>query len=171
MVTEQLISKNSGLHLLNDPYKKDDSVLEMRKAFNNKDNLKAIEYAEKILANDYVNLRAHTICAMAYKLVGNEEKAKFHKYVSDGIISSIVYPIGGKDPETALTVISVDEEYVILQVLGLKPGKQELLKLNGHYYDLCQVIYPGTNIQLSVYFCIDAPYNWLQTYNRNGITR
>jgi hypothetical protein len=142
-----------------DPNKNDTRKLEMLKALSNNDNLKAIEYAKKVLADNYVNIRAHMTCATAYKMLGNEDKAKFHKHVFEGLISSIIYPGCGKSLETPFMVISVEEEYVILEVLELKLEKQELLTANGHHYDRLQVINPKTNMQLSLYFCVDILFN------------
>jgi hypothetical protein len=148
------------------PYEGDPAEQEMAKAFNNKDNPQAIECAEKILAHNYVNIRAHLICMMAYDMLGNKEKAGFHRYVSDGLIRSIIYPGGGKSPETAFTVISVDEEYAILYVFGLKNEQQALLHVQGHSYDELKVIDPKTNKRVALYFCIDIPWAWLQKYTQ-----
>jgi Domain of unknown function (DUF4919) len=123
---------------------------------------KAIEYAEKVMKAKFVDINAHLIASAAYKEMGNTEKGKFHRYVADGLIKSILSSGDGKSQETAFKVISTDEEYVILRVYGLIPQSQSLLSANGHYYDRLDAVNRETNEKVSLYFNIDIPFGALE---------
>ena len=128
---------------------------------------KAIEYAEKIMEGKFVDIDAHLVASAAYKEKGNSEKEKFHRYVAEGLIKSILSSGDGKSQDTAFTVISTDEEYVILRVYGLMPGTQSLQSANGHHYDRLDAINPETNEKVTLYFNIDRPYGALERIFKN----
>lgn len=122
----------------------------------------AIESAEKVLKGKFVDINAHLILATAYKEKKAPEKEKFHRYVAEGLIKSILKSGDGKSQETAYVVISTDEEYVILRVYGLMPDSQSLQEANGHHYDMLDAVDPKTNRKVTLYFNIDRPYGALE---------
>jgi Domain of unknown function (DUF4919) len=128
---------------------------------------KAIEYAEQILKGNYVDINAHMIAAIAYKEKKDAEKEKYHRYVAEGLVKSIINSGDGKSQETAFTVISTGEEYVILRVFGLMPGAQSLLEANGHHYDRLDALDPKTNKTVTLYFNIDRPFGALEKLFKN----
>ena len=139
-----------------------DTSQAMFSALREKKHGKAIEYAEKVLKGKYVDINAHLVASTAYKEKGDAEKEKFHRYVAEGLIKSILSSGDGRSKETAFTVISTDEEYVILRVYGLMPGSQSLLDANGHHYDRLDATNPKTNEKVTLYFNIDRPYGALE---------
>jgi len=142
----------------NDP----DVSRSMFSAMRDKKYGKAIEYAERIMKGNFVDIDAHLVASAAYKEKGDAEKEKFHRYVYEGLIKSILNSGDGKSQETAFTVISTEEEYVVLRVYGLVPGSQSLLSAKGHYYDRLDAINPKTNEKVTLYFNIDRPYGALE---------
>ena len=139
-----------------------DASQSMFSAMREKKYGKAIEYAEKILKGKFVDINAHLVASVAYKEKGDPEKEKFHRYVADGLIKSILGSGDGKSQETAFTVISTEEEYVILRVYGLMPGSQSLMSANGHHYDRLDAVNMKTNEKVTLYFNIDRPYRVLE---------
>lgn len=123
---------------------------------------KAVEYAEQIIKGEFVNIDAHLVASAAYKEKGDAEKEKFHRYVAEGLIKSILKSGDGKSQATAFTVISTEEEYVILRVYGLTPGSQSLLSAGGHHYDRLDAVNPKTNEKVTLFFNIDRPYGALE---------
>jgi hypothetical protein len=121
----------------------------------------ALEPAEKILAKNFVELNAHFVAYVANRELGRAEKATFHKFMFDGLMKSITGPGDGKTAETAFVVISTDEEYVVLNFLGLRPAGQSLINQNGHSYDRMAANDPKTNETVVYFFNIDKPFNWL----------
>jgi hypothetical protein len=67
----------------------------------------------------------------------------------------------GRSMEKAFVVISTDEEYALLSILGLRPGGQSLMQGGGHAYDRLDAVDPKTNQKYEFYFQIDIPFGWL----------
>jgi hypothetical protein len=135
-----------------------DSEKAMMNAFNAKDFAKAIGQADIVLANEYVNLDAHLVEAVANKQLGAVEKADFHRTVLHGLIDSILKSGDGKSPKTAWVVISVHEEYVVLQVLGFTLSQQSLLHQDGHSYDEMKAKNDQDGSEQTFYFNVDIPF-------------
>ena len=134
---------------------------QMFDAYKAGQNDKALEYAAAIMKDDYVDIDAHMISSLIYKKTGNTEKEKYHRFITSSLIKSIMRSGDGIKPETAFWVISVNEEYVLLQALGLKFESQSKLSLNGRDYDKMKVSDPETGKKLEIYFCVDKPFQWL----------
>lgn len=130
----------------------------MWQALGKKDFKTAVNKADVVLANEYVNLDAHFVEFQAYQGLADAAKADFHKSVFSGLLKSISSPGDGKSPETAYVVISTHEEYVVLGVLGLQPGKQSVIHQGGHSYDLLEATNPQTKEVVKLFFNVDIPF-------------
>jgi tetratricopeptide (TPR) repeat protein len=120
----------------------------------------ALKIAESVLAKNFVEVNAHMVAQIAYQETGNAERAELHKYMADGLLSSIKASGDGKTTKTAFEVISINEEYGLVRSLGLRPIKQALVNDKGHSYDALTVIDPQTNQQSIIYFNVDKPFAW-----------
>jgi hypothetical protein len=144
------------------PYGGDrDTRKQMFAALNAKEYDKAVESAEKILTKNFVEINSHFVSYVAHRELGHAEKSAFHKFMFDGLVKSITGSGDGKTAETAYVVISTDEEYTLLNVLGLRATGQALLSQNGHSYDRMTTLDPKTNETVDYFFNIDKPFNWL----------
>src|SRR3989440_9499825 len=121
----------------------------------------ALKQSAKILEKNYVDIDAHFGAFVANYEKGITDKADFHKFVVKGLINSITSSGDGKSMEKAFVVISVDEEYALLNYLGLRPAGQALLNDKGHSYDKMTAIDTKTNETFEFYFNIDKPFNHL----------
>ncbi|HEX8284437.1 MAG TPA: DUF4919 domain-containing protein [Pyrinomonadaceae bacterium] len=121
----------------------------------------ALKQSAKILDKNYVDINAHFGAHVANARKGDAEKAAFHKFVLDGLVKSVRGSGDGKSMETAFVVISTDEEYALLNLMGLRPAGQSLMAGGGHRYDMLEAVDPKTNEQQKFYFQIDKPYGWL----------
>ncbi len=126
----------------------------MVEALNAKDYPAALKQAETVLASNYVNIDAHFVAYVANREMGATDRAEFHHTVFLGLIDSIRSSGDGKSPATAWVVISVDEEYVLLQALGFKPSGQSLLQQNGHPFDVMKAK-SGDGTEQTFYFNVD----------------
>ncbi|HKP36630.1 MAG TPA: DUF4919 domain-containing protein [Pyrinomonadaceae bacterium] len=117
--------------------------------------------AEIILAKNFVDLNGQFGAFVGNRELGNTQKADLHKFLFEGLVHSIEKSGDGKSPETAFVVISVDEEYVLLNWMGLRATGQELVHQNGHSFDLMKAVDKKTNATVSYYFNIDKPMGWL----------
>ncbi len=134
-----------------------DDLVAMRKASQAKDYKKAAKLAEKSIERGFPNIEAHATAAEAYKALKETDKAEFHHAITGALIRSIMKTGDGKTKETAFEVISVDEEHIVLNVLGLPVfGRQSLISGKPHSYDLIEVDAPNGGGKVSVYFNIDA---------------
>lgn len=131
---------------------------EMFVALNKKDYNKAVENADVVLASNFVNMDAHFVEYIAYRELQNDILSDFHKSVFSGLLKSITDSGDGKSIQTAYVVISVDEEYVLLRVLGLRTQKQSVAHEGGHSYDVMETIDPESNKTVTLYFNVDIPF-------------
>jgi hypothetical protein len=139
----------------------DQAKTAMFKALNAHDFKKATQNADVVLENNYTNMDAHFAESIAYRELGDAGKADFHHAVFDGLIKSILNSGDGKSKATAYVVASVDEEYVVLRVLGLRPNKQSLAHDQGHSYDVLEANDATTGKTVTLYFNADVPMNHL----------
>lgn len=152
------------------PYVRGESYSLMREAFDEERYEETISYAKKVLDKDFVNIEAHLISSEAYKKLNNERLSAFHKFMFLRLLESILS--SGKhryadSPEAAWVVISVDEEYQVLWILGLKSKGNSLIRQGDHYYDKHTIEDEKTGVK-EMYFNIDIPYRWL---DRKFITK
>jgi hypothetical protein len=121
----------------------------------------ALKQSSKILEKNYVDINAHFGAYIANTRKGDTAKADFHKFVTLGLVNSVRGAGDGKSMEQAFVVISTDEEYALLNILGLLPGDQSLMHGGGHAYDKLDAVDPKTNQEHEFYFQIDIPFGWL----------
>ena len=119
-----------------------------------------LKIAETVLAKNFVEVNSHMAAQIAYQETGNAERAQFHKFMADGLLTSIKGSVDGKSTEKAFEVISINEEYGLIRSLGLRPIKQALLEDKGHSFDAITVVDPQTNQESIIYFNIDKPFGW-----------
>jgi hypothetical protein len=129
----------------------------MWKAFNADDYKEAIKNADAVLASEFVNLDAHFVASASYDKLGDAKQSDFHRAVFVGLIKSITDLGDGKSTKTAYVVINVHEEYVVLNVLGLRRGNQALVAEDGHSYDRLTTTDPKTNQTVTLFFNVDIP--------------
>jgi hypothetical protein len=130
-------------------------------AINAKEYEKVLAPAEKILFGNYLDINGHFGCFVAHRALGHTDKTAYHKFVFEGLLNSIKNSGDGLTAKTAFVVISVDEEYAFLNWLGLRTSSQALVNEDGHSYDRMSTTDPKTGAEVSYFFNIDKPFNWL----------
>lgn len=129
----------------------------MFKAYQAGDCATAVTQASALLDVNFVNIDGHIISDMCLSRLGKDaERAREHA-IAAGLIRSILDAGDGKTQQTAYTVISIDEEYSILRVLGLKPGRQSLIKGDGHQFDQLDTTKPDGQPQ-TLFFNVDRVF-------------
>jgi hypothetical protein len=111
--------------------------------------------AQEILKTNFLDMITHVYAATAYQSLKDKKKADYHQAVYLGLINSIVTGADGESPKTAYTVISVDEEYAVLNAYGLQRTANTVLDEGGHKYDVLTVTDKTTGVTSKVYFNID----------------
>jgi Domain of unknown function (DUF4919) len=144
------------------PYGRDSSKDEaMGKALEERKFEEAIKIAQAILEKNYVHIFAHFVSRIAYRESGDQKKYEYHHFVTNGLIQSILGSGSGRDPEGAFLVISTDEEYMILNVLGLKSKMQSTVKVADQTYDKLSVVDRKTGDTGEMFFNVTIPFGWL----------
>lgn len=145
------------------PYASDREKSEaMYRAFNEGKFEEAVSYANLILDDNYVDLDAHILLTFTYQKIGNAERSDYHDFVINGLLNSILASGDGESLKTAYVVISVKEEYAILNLLGLQAEEQRLVNEGGHSYDVFKVTDLKTGQSSVLYFNVDIPLGWLE---------
>lgn len=124
----------------------------MLSAFSAHDYKTARAECDRILAGNFVDIAAHVVCDMASRHLGDEIRARSERDIVVGLLRSI-HTGEGDAPATALTVISITEEYDYLNILGYTSQRQTLVTAGGHSYDMFDVERDGQTHTL--YFLAD----------------
>jgi hypothetical protein len=120
----------------------------------------AVEIAERLLRQGFVNVEMHANLVKLYELLHEPEKSKFHENVLTGLAYSVLLSGDGKTTETAFEVICDREEYTTLSVkqlpyMGAGVATSRFAS-GGHYYERWDVDNPKTGKSETVYFNVDA---------------
>lgn len=140
-----------------DPYgtKILDLVSGMRDAFSAGDCKTAGKDAASIATLQFTDIEAHLIAALCFEKAGDPSQADFQRAISLGLVHSILDSGDGLAPATAYRVVSLDEEYAVLNLLDLKVGRQALVQDGGHSYDRFTVSMADAKGDIEVFFEID----------------
>jgi Domain of unknown function (DUF4919) len=136
-------------------------------ALNAKEYEKTLASSEKILTANYLDINAHFGAYVANRELGRPEKSDYHKNVFQKLLKSISDSGDGKTMETAFIVISTDEEYALFNFMGVRATAQALIEEKNHHYDKMTVMDPKSNQEITYYFNIDKPFNWLGNSLKN----
>ncbi len=85
-----------------------------------------INITKQMLSIDYTSMIAHKILRQTYKAAGDTINALKYKTIQFGLLNSIVKNGDGKTCATAWSVIQIEEEYFILEMVGAKLQKQSI---------------------------------------------
>jgi hypothetical protein len=114
------------------------------------------------LADHPVDAHAHLIYSAILRGKGDFQGCLKHRFVSQGILESIAASGSGLSQETAMKVINVDEEYLVIRSLGGQLRKQALIKgADGRQYDRMDCTIDGKEVTL--HFDVTL---WMQAIRR-----
>lgn len=137
-----------------------DLVREARKGLEQGDATLALERALKVLEGNYVYPEAHLLASRAYRELGNSGRAEFHLAVLHGLFESI-RDSGKGSQDSPYVVITTDEEYFVLGMLGLKSRRQALLTCAGKPCDMLEGVDPKTEEVHEYYFDVSIPMGYM----------
>jgi len=153
-----------------DPYNNGTSDLEneMYDAYDKGDNQLAIDLANQILEKNYLLPDPHFVLLQAYGNLGDQKNADFHSYFLKGLITSISKSGNGTSPETAFIVIQFEEEYFMLNILGIQNSNQTFQEIDGIPYDIFEGVDQDTNQTATIYFNVSIPSHVLNNGAPSG---
>jgi Domain of unknown function (DUF4919) len=128
----------------------------MVEAFNDKNYAKAVELVEVVLDYEFVHLGLHRAAEDAYRKLGKQSKADFHKDVAEKLLQALMTSGDGKTAESAYRVLTIKEEYFIMNERGYEVHGQALLLENNKSYDVLYGKDKKTGKDVSIYFDISS---------------
>ncbi|KOS06777.1 hypothetical protein AM493_12645 [Flavobacterium akiainvivens] len=99
---------------------------EMYRAADEKQYPEVIKIGRKMLEIDYTNMYAHKYLQQSYKILGDEANFKKHHDIEFGLLRSVTGSGDGATCETGWHVIKVEEEYFVLEMMGVTIVKQSI---------------------------------------------
>ncbi|WP_044211694.1 DUF4919 domain-containing protein [Flammeovirga sp. OC4] len=121
-----------------------------------------VKYGEEVFDNTPLRLSdLYRVCSAHYSL-GNIEEFRKYYAIYFGILEGMLATGNGTEPESAYIVITVSDEYAILNYLGMSSSSQALVKNNGHSYDILTGQYSDGE-EKKVYFNVDVPLTSLNS--------
>lgn len=133
---------------------------EYRKLFaavERNDDEKVAEEAEAVLRTNFADLFAHHFARVAYTKLGKSQLADLHRRIGTGLFQSLLASGDGRSPDTAMKVISVEEEYFFLRLRGETVKQQSLRNCAGRPCDVLKTIDARTSEEREWYFDVEAP--------------
>jgi hypothetical protein len=112
------------------------------------------EAARKIISLVFIDMAAHKFLRQSCALLKDDACAERHHFVQFGLLRSVTGSGDGKSCETGWEVVTRDEEYFILAMLGANLEKQRLTSGGGYTCDEMQVTMQGQ--RRSYFFRVDA---------------
>jgi hypothetical protein len=136
-------AKIAGLRAaLHDAYAKDDCEAVLARA-------------KDVFAIDFIQLEAHLMVADCYAAAGDAAAEDREQAIIKGLMRSILMSGDGASPETAYDVVTIDEEYFVLALVGDDIVSQSLVEQSRHSYDRFDVVEGKTGKPKAVFFRID----------------
>lgn len=133
----------------------------MLTAFNHGDCDAVAAHAQQILAADFIHADAHLLLGTCRERQGDDAGAGREFTITHALLDAIIGARDGTTPATAFEAVEIFDEYSVLGVLGLTPGRQALVNENGHSYDRFEVT-SAHGDKILVYFRIDDLFGALQ---------
>jgi hypothetical protein len=146
-----------------DPYDfRTDTKKALRAAFAEGDCHKALALADSILATKFVDIEAHLASGECRHRQGDAERANRHATIANGLLESIRTSASGNTPDSAIVVISIDEEYALIAALGFERQTQALTTCAAHPCDAMTVVERASGKTRHFYFNVGIPLGWFQ---------
>jgi hypothetical protein len=112
----------------------------------------AIKIADTILLKEYVDMYAHYACYYAFSALNDTNNARFHEYIMDRLLNSIVESGDGKTPASAFLVISNREIYFLIFIYGFEPKGVSYSTYNGDPIEIHTVYDPKDKDTYDLHF-------------------
>lgn len=126
--------------------------------YNSRESEAFLEAADAWLKKCPIDADTHLRAAMVCKATGDFRGYNHHLGIFYGLLQSITSTGDGKSPETAFKVISVQEEYSLIQEIGGTVLKQELVSGPS---DKMTVSRQNGTIEFDLYFNVFIPMDFM----------
>ena len=128
----------------------------------------ALHALDRILEGHWVDPAAHEYAASVCDVIDEPARARLHETFMTRILDTVFGTgVGQKDGqsyEEAWPVLTIREEYLILDAFELKDGEQALVEHDGHFYDVHTFKNSPIGKNITIYFNVDFPRQWLRKH-------
>jgi hypothetical protein len=143
----------------------------MRAAIDADDCRKALAVADSILKMNYVDIESHLVLARCLERAGDVATARRHATIAQGLLQSIRGYASGRTPDSAIVVISIDEEHAFLAMHGLEQTLVAGVNCGGHLCDAIQTVDRASGKTQWLYFNVGIPFRWTASRIAKDSTR
>lgn len=120
--------------------------------------------AQAVLAVHWLDLRSHAVLLACARREGDRSAEALHAAIRDAIIEAMRSTGDGTSATQALTVIAVDEEYALLEILGLRRVTRTLVERDGRKFEVLGVANAAGAVR-EMWFAVDPLFAF---YDRRG---
>jgi len=113
---------------------------------------------DKVLRENYMSLEAHMIGVVCSSREGDFDREDSHRYMVEGLMSSIEGSGDGRSQESALQTISTSELRGFIRLKGLQVLDQSLVYDDHGVYDKMQVRDPESGDEYPLFFNISQQF-------------
>jgi hypothetical protein len=147
------------------PYAQDaESIGQLRTALSDGAMDAALDAVSQLLEQNYLDIEAHMAADYIYTMLEQHDQSGYHRAFAKGLIQAVLATGDGRGFDTAFIVLGISEEYTVLRVLGLVPGRQRLVEHEGHWFDILDGQQRDSGAAFELYFNIDIPHGWLGSH-------
>lgn len=115
----------------------------------------ALKLAQAQIEANFLDIYAHAVADTAFKKLGRTQEAQAEHALILALLSTVTDGRDGQSADQAWNAVSVDEEYIVLNLLGFRTGDQALANTDGHVFDVMTVTDRETGDELKIWFNID----------------
>jgi hypothetical protein len=130
---------------------------ELVKAYKAGEIDRVVQIADSWLKKCPIDADTHLRVAMCFKEKGDLPNYTYHLNIFYGLLRSITSSGDGLTPETAFKVVSIHEEYSLLQEIGAKLEKQSLVK---GPCDKMEISRKNGKVNMTLYFNVSIPMSF-----------
>ncbi len=109
---------------------------DMVKAIQANNHEEAVKLAEEVIDSEFYNHNLFGAISDSYKALNNKKQADYYNDLFHRAQHGVFLSGDGKTAETAFYVVSIPEEYRVMNELGFKVTVQSLAVINGQAYDI-----------------------------------
>ena len=113
---------------------------------------------DKVLAYNYMSLEAHMIGVVCSGQAGEFDREDLHRYMVEGLMTSIENSGDGKSQESAFQTISTSELRGFVRLKGLQVLDQSIVYDNQGIYDKMQVRDPESGEEYPLFFNVSQQF-------------
>lgn len=129
--------------------------VQMMTLLNEKKFKDVLKISDEIHKTHFVDMNSHVMASLAYQGLRDAKRSKFHEGIYVGLVNSILNNGDGNTAKTAYSVITIAEQFVVLDAIELKRGPHVVEVVDGQTYNVMTATEKASGQAVKVYFNIE----------------